>query len=84
MTTKTILAIGMALGTLTLGGCGKKVALQPAAGKALPVAPAGAEAPLTSEQLMTPKPQARPERSDELLRRSEKRKDDPFDLPPPG
>jgi hypothetical protein len=32
---------------------------------------------------MTPPPQAAPERSVELRKRSEEREDDPFDLPPP-
>jgi hypothetical protein len=31
---------------------------------------------------MTPDQQARPKRSDELLRRSEERREDKFDLPP--
>jgi hypothetical protein len=38
----------------------------------------------TAEQLMTPDDQARPKRSDELLLKSEKRRDDTFDLPPSG
>jgi hypothetical protein len=33
--------------------------------------------------LLTPPPIARPERVDELLRRSEEREEDRFDLPPP-
>lgn len=80
---KTVFLLAASTAIL-LSGCGKKVALKPEAGKPLPVAAAGAERPATAEELSTPKPQARPERSDELLRRSEKRKDDPFDLPPPG
>jgi hypothetical protein len=31
---------------------------------------------------MTPSVQARPQRSDELLKQSEERRDDRFDLPP--
>jgi len=38
----------------------------------------------SGEELLVPSSQAKPERSDELLRRSEKRQDDEFDLPPPG
>ena len=45
-------------------------------------APAMASEPLTTEQMLTPPPIARPERVDELLRRSEQRQDDRFDLPP--
>ena len=41
-----------------------------------------ASAPLTTEQMLTPPPIARPERVDELLRRSEERQEDRFDLPP--
>lgn len=70
--------------SLGLAGCGKKVDLQPRAGKVLPVMPAGAPKQPTAEDLMTPPVQARPERSDEILRRSEQRPTDEFDLPPPG
>lgn len=70
--------------SLGLAGCGKKVDLQPRAGKVLPVMPAGAPKQPTAEDLMTPTVQARPERSDEILRRSEQRPTDEFDLPPPG
>lgn len=81
---KAVLVTALAVGSLSLTACGKKVALKPGAGEALPVAPAGAETVPTADDLITPKPQTRPDRSDEMLRRSEKRKDDPFDLPPPG
>ncbi len=67
---------------LTLAACGKAAALKPAAGESLPVAPYGAAATPTAEQLLTPSAEARPERQDELLRRSEERKSDEFDLPP--
>lgn len=70
--------------TLPLAACGKKVDLHPSAGKAMPVTPAGAPKQPTAEELMTPPVQARPERSDEILRRSEQRPTDEFDLPPPG
>lgn len=83
MMKKAILPSALAA-SLFLGGCGKKVDLKAAAGQPYPVAPLGAEKAPTPAELMTPKPQARPERSDELLKRSEERKDDPFDLPPPG
>jgi hypothetical protein len=36
-----------------------------------------------AEQLLTPPPYARPDRVDELVKKSEPRKPDPFDLPPP-
>lgn len=67
---------------LALAACGSTQKLAPAPGAALPIAPYGATARPTPEQLLTPTVQARPVRSDELLRRSEKRQPDPFDLPP--
>lgn len=67
---------------LMLSGCGAQVALSPEPGGALPVKPAMAAKVPTADQLITADTQARPERSDEQLRRSEKRQDDKFDLPP--
>ena len=48
------------------------------------VAPAMAQTEPTTDDLLEPSTQQGPERVDELLRRSEEREDDPFDLPPPG
>lgn len=67
-----------------LSACGQTVALAPKVGKSLPVKPQTASAVPTPEQLLTPDTQARPKRSDEQLLRSQQRKDDKFDLPPPG
>ena len=67
---------------LALGGCGASVGLKPADGQHLPVAPLGARATPTPDQLLTPTSQARPQRSDELLKNSEQRRSDPFDMPP--
>ena len=67
-----------------LGACGSKEDLKPAAGAPAPVVPVGASRPATTEELTTPDAQARPARSDELLKRSERREPDDFDLPPPG
>lgn len=67
---------------LALAACGKAAELKPAAGETLPVAPYGAATPPTATQLLAPTAEARPERQDELLRRSEERKTDEFDLPP--
>jgi predicted small lipoprotein YifL len=72
----------IALSALLLAGCGIRGPLQPPAGEQLPVAPEMAGRPLTSEELLTPPPIARPERVDELLTRSEEREDERFDLPP--
>ncbi|MGL5839224.1 MAG: hypothetical protein ACRCY3_12040 [Sphingorhabdus sp.] len=74
--------IGLFLTTLALCACGKVGDLEPRAGQsAVPKAYGQTEA-ASAEALATPSVQARPGRSDELMRRSERRRDDPFDLPP--
>lgn len=65
-----------------LAGCGGREPLRPPPGGSLPVAPAMASSAPTTDELLTPPPIARPERTDELLRRSAPREDDRFDLPP--
>lgn len=76
------------LATLTaaalLGACGAKEDLKPPANQPAAVVPIGANRAPTTEELTTPDAQARPARSDELLKRSEQREPDDFDLPPPG
>ncbi len=67
-----------------LSACGNRGALEPPKGQSLPQAVYGEAERPTGEELITPSTQAQPERSDELLRRSEKRQDDKFDLPPTG
>ena len=69
---------------LALAACGGRGDLKPVAGQPLPVKPFGAAATPTPAQLLTPSVQARPPRSDELLRSSERRGRDDFDLPPPN
>ncbi|MCB2049768.1 MAG: hypothetical protein KDE32_16315 [Novosphingobium sp.] len=71
----------LAAGAL-LSGCGNRAALEPKKGQSLPVAPYGREEPLKADALLTPPPQAAPERNVELRRRSEERANDAFDLPP--
>ena len=83
MATKRLIIIGMAA-TALLGSCGSKQDLKPVAGQPAPVVPVGATRAPTTEELTTPDAQARPARSDELLKRSEQRETDDFDLPPPG
>ena len=68
---------------LILAGCGLREPLRPPPGEAPPPVPAMARRAPTTEEMLTPPPIARPERIDELLRRSEEREDDRFDLPPP-
>ena len=67
---------------VALAGCGSAVGLKPPPGGALPVAPYGAATQPTAPQLVTPTPQQRPQRSDELLRSSQERRANEFDLPP--
>ena len=69
---------------VALSGCGARADLKPVAGGTLPVAPYGREDTPTSADLLKTTPQAVPERSVELRKRSEERTDDPFDLPPEG
>ena len=68
---------------VALAGCGQTSNLRPPPGKALPVKPAMARETPAAKDLLTPPPQARPDRVDELIKRSLPRRADPFDLPPP-
>ncbi|MEH6789982.1 LPS translocon maturation chaperone LptM [Parasphingorhabdus sp.] len=74
----------LATASLVLAACGNRGALEPAKGEVLPAAVYGEMKTPSGDELLVPSSQARPERSDELLRRSEKRQNDEFDLPPPG
>ena len=76
-----LLLLAVALG---LASCGRVAELQPAPGHALPVKPAMARTTPTVEQLLTPPTYARPDRVDELVKKSQPRAADPFDLPPPS
>ncbi|WP_423142964.1 hypothetical protein ACOYW6_06345 [Parablastomonas sp. CN1-191] len=67
---------------LPLAACGQRAELRPPAGTQQPVAYGAGEAE-SADRLLTPPPQAGAERNVELRRRSERRADDPFDLPPP-
>jgi hypothetical protein len=66
-----------------LAGCGRVGDLEPAPGKSLPVRPLMARTTPDAEELLTPPPYASPDRVDELVKKSEPREADPFDLPPP-
>lgn len=80
MKTRTkIVAIAM---LAALSACGKVGPLAPKAGQAPPAKAYGQTEVPDSEALLIASEQARPGRSDELMRRSERRTDDPFDLPP--
>lgn len=67
---------------LLLTSCGAKVPVRPLLGHELPQKAATAATVPTAQQLMSADTQARPNRSEEQLNRSEKRREDPFDLPP--
>jgi hypothetical protein len=71
-------------GVAALTACGREAELKPAPGQALPVKPMMARTTPTVEQLLTSPPYARPDRVDELLKKSQPRAEDPFDLPPPS
>jgi hypothetical protein len=58
--------------------------LEPAKGQPLPVKPLMARTTPTPEELLTPPAYANPNRVDELMKRSQPRQTDRFDLPPPS
>ena len=64
-------------------GCGREADLRPAKGESLPVKPLMARTTPTPKELLTIPTYAKPDRVDELVKRSEPRPQDPFDLPPP-
>lgn len=70
------------LAALPLAACGSTQALKPAAGKPMPVTPYGAAQQPAVADLLTPSVQGRPQRTGEVLKSSQKREPDPFDLPP--
>ena len=73
-------AIIVALGLL--GGCAKVSDLQPVPGHE-PIKPLMAKTTPTADELLSIPQYARPNRVDELVKRSEARRPDKFDLPPP-
>ena len=70
-------------GVLSLAGCGRVADLQPPPGGKLPVKPEMARTTPTAKELLAIPTYAKPDRVDELVRRSQPRPADPFDLPPP-
>jgi hypothetical protein len=67
---------------LCVAGCGRVADLEPAPGHTLPVKPLMARETPSAKDLLTPPPYAEPDRIDELVKRSQPREPDPFDLPP--
>jgi hypothetical protein len=72
-----------AFGIMLLAGCGHVTELKPAPGQPLPVKPLMARATPTPAELLRIPTYAKPDRVDELMKRSEPRPQDPFNLPPP-
>ena len=68
---------------LLLAACGSREPLSVPPGETPPPKPADVPAP-TTEQMLTPPTQAIPNRVNDVLRQSEDRPDDRFDLPPTG
>ena len=77
---RILIAFGL---VVSLAACGSRKDLAVEQGQQLPPAPYGRAVQPTANELLAPPPLAIPERSVELRTRSEKREDDPFDLPPP-
>jgi predicted small lipoprotein YifL len=67
---------------LLISACGVRGPLEPEPGQPLPVQPETASRALTTEELLTPPPIARPSRVDETITRSQQREEDRFELPP--
>lgn len=73
---------GVLLLALCVAGCGKVGDLEPRSGNSLPPKAYGQKEEQSAAALTRPSAQARPGRTDELRKRSERREDDQFDLPP--
>lgn len=73
---------GLLLLALCVAGCGKVGDLEPRSGNSLPPKAYGQKEEQSAAALTQPSAQARPGRTDELRKRSERREDDQFDLPP--
>ena len=71
------------VGGIAVCSCGREADLKPASGKPLPIKPLMAREQPTPEQLLKLPTYAKPNRVDELIRQSQPRQSDPFDLPPP-
>ncbi|MGB5077876.1 MAG: hypothetical protein WBO17_10385 [Sphingorhabdus sp.] len=82
MISKLIRPASAMLLALSLVACGKVGDLEPRTGNVMPPKAYGQSTEQSAEALTTASVQARPGRSDELRKRSERRTDDPFDVPP--
>lgn len=75
-------AVGLAALAL-LAGCGSKGDLAYAPGRKTPPVPIGAKAAPTAADMLREPTQAKPDRVDDPVSKSEPRQTDRFDLPPP-
>jgi len=80
---RLLIASGLLVGLAALSACGSRQPLALEEGQRLPPAPYGRAVEPTPNELLDTPTLAIPRRSVELRTRSEKREDDPFDLPPP-
>ena len=78
MVRRLSILIGLAL----LSGCGRMAPLRPAQGEPLPVKPLMAQTTPGADELLERPAYANPERIDELIKRSQPRSVDRFDIPP--
>ena len=69
---------------LALAACGKQGKLTPVPPRTLPVQGSATMVAPTPEEMLRLQPQAAPTRVDDPVERSQRRPDDPFNLPPPG
>ena len=74
--------LGVVVLVAALCACGRTAPLRPAQGEPLPVKPLLASTSPTADELLTPPAYANPQRIDELIKRSQPRSVDRFDLPP--
>ena len=82
MVRRAAVMVAIAAPMIALCACGRSASLRPAQGEPLPVKPLMARATPTADDLLTPPGYANPERVDELIKRSQPRSVDRFDLPP--
>ena len=82
MTNKGATILFPVLATMALSGCGQYGDLARATDVPGPPIPTGETVQPTAAEQTKPSIQARPRRSDEVLRQSQEREADEFDLPP--
>ena len=75
---------GVVVLVAVLCACGRTASLRPAQGEPLPVKPLMASTTPSAQDLLRPPTNADPERVDELIKRSQPRSVDRFDLPTAG